>query len=278
MEENSFHYVEAAGNQSVGPIGLEDLAAAWKSGAVSPQTFALWPGVNDWTQISENPDLIQQLNGWRPLAQTAPVMTLPPPPPLPTPPAAVVSPESLSPSPLPPPPPPVAAQPVAEPPTGAPAEGSEGRARDAEELSSDQPGVMVFSAIDLHGVVDAEDTAVRDGLLKLPDEALIPKAECPPAECAPAECGRSDENASNGSADRPEPNQPVAPPVPSSNQLSLVFAKPQQELVRLETLVAEDAAVCAVCNSGFSFIKRVHHCRFCGAAVCDGCSPGAHFS
>lgn len=39
---------------------------------------------------------------------------------------------------------------------------------------------------------------------------------------------------------------------------------------------------CAVCDSSFSFVKPVHHCRACGEAVCGQCSrkwvvqPGAH--
>lgn len=30
---------------------------------------------------------------------------------------------------------------------------------------------------------------------------------------------------------------------------------------------------CMECEAEFSFFKRKHHCRACGAVVCSGCSP-----
>jgi hypothetical protein len=29
---------------------------------------------------------------------------------------------------------------------------------------------------------------------------------------------------------------------------------------------------CVLCNAGFSFSSRRHHCRQCGMVVCDACS------
>jgi len=34
----------------------------------------------------------------------------------------------------------------------------------------------------------------------------------------------------------------------------------------------ENAKVCAFCSSGFSLVKRKHHCRNCGRTACDTCS------
>jgi FYVE zinc finger len=37
-----------------------------------------------------------------------------------------------------------------------------------------------------------------------------------------------------------------------------------------------DTENCALCSSGFSFLNRQHHCRFCGKCLCDACSRIRH--
>ena len=252
--EGPFHYVQSGPNgesESLGPFEFEELAALWRSETVNGETYALWPGIGSWTLISSNPDLIKQLAAWVPPSSDS----------APAPSAQPAAPEV-----------------PAGDDSGGPfyfvdADGAAQGPKSLDELrelwqarSIDGETYVLYQGDQEWRKIETIDKLVQQLL-----EQSSPTAAAP--ESAPNEIAVVP--AASEAAPSPAPPESAGPTSPASPATQDLVVQKDEPLGQLTPLTAEEPTNCAVCDAGFSFLKRVHHCRFCGMSVCDDCSSGA---